>query len=147
MKAKWAVTAAAILVVWVAAGCGSSPSPSAGSASGQADAVAVALYQSPEQATLSWFSAINGKDRKAAVAHFTAAAAEMMDWGYGDTATWPTFSALRCKQASRSGTAADVHCTFNESQAPADGNLDTFWDVSLERETDGRWLINNYGQG
>jgi hypothetical protein len=105
------------------------------------------LFQSPEQATLSWFYAINHKDKDAAVAHFEPAAASQMDWGYGDTSTWPTFSALHCKPASQGATAASVYCTFSESQAPAVGNPDSFWTVYLQRQSGGRWLISNYGNG
>jgi len=105
------------------------------------------LYQSPEQATLSWFFAINHKDKAAAIAHFTRAAADQMNWGNGDTSTWATFSALQCRQVSRSATTASVYCTFNESQAPSVGNPDSFWTVYLHRQPDGRWLITNYGQG
>lgn len=36
---------------------------------------AAALYRSPEQATLSWFYAINHRDKAETVAHFTPAAA------------------------------------------------------------------------
>jgi hypothetical protein len=105
----------------------------------------VALYQSPEQATLSWFSAINHKDNAAAIAHFEPAAANQMNWGYGDASTWPTFSALHCKQVSRSATTASVYCTFSESQAPSVGNPDSFWTVYLKRQPDKRWLITDYG--
>jgi hypothetical protein len=109
----------------------------------------VALYQSPEQATLSWFSAINHKDLAAVLAHFTTAAANQMgsSWTNWDTSAWPTFSALPCRQLSRSVTTASVYCTFKESQAPSVGNPDSFWTVYLQRQADGRWLITNYGQG
>jgi hypothetical protein len=53
------------------------------------------VYQSPEQATLSWFYAINHKDKADAIAHFTRTAATQMDWGGGNASTWPTFSALQ----------------------------------------------------
>jgi hypothetical protein len=75
MKARCGVAAAATVIVVgvVVAGCGSSPSPKASPAishdPGQAG-VSVALFQSPERATLSWFSAVNHKDKAAAVAHF-----------------------------------------------------------------------------
>jgi hypothetical protein len=108
---------------------------------------AASLYQSPVQATLSWFFAVNHKDKTAAVAHFTTASAGQMDWGNGDTSTWSTFSALRCKQVSGSALSAVVYCTFKESAAPSVGNPDSFWTVSLDRQPDGRWLITNYGQG
>ena len=64
-------------------GCGSSPDSEASSPSAQtperADLPAASWYQSPEQATLSWFYAINHKDKAAAVAHFEPAAADQMD--------------------------------------------------------------------
>ena len=44
-------------------------------------------------------------------------------------------------------TTASVDCAFSESQAPAVGNPDSFWTVSLQRQPDGRWLIDSYGQG
>jgi hypothetical protein len=31
--------------------------------------------------------------------------------------------------------------------APLVGNLDSFWAVDLQRQSDGRWLISAYGQG
>jgi hypothetical protein len=46
-----------------------------------------------------------------------------------------------------SATTASVYCTFSESRAPAVGNPDSFWTVDLQRQSDGRWLISNYGQG
>ena len=86
----------------------------------------MAEYQSPVQATLSWFAAINQKDKAAAIAHFEPAAVFMMNWGGGDISTWPTFSALHCAQVNRSGATALVLCTFSESQAPSVGNPDSF---------------------
>ena len=152
MRATRGVTAAAALIVGACtvAGCSSSagsavsspPSHTTGRAS-----VTAALYQSPEQATLSWFFAINHKDKAAAIAHFEPAAADQMNWGNGNTSTWATFTALHCKQVSRTATTASVHCTFNESQAPSVGNPDSFWNVYLHRQPDGRWLITGYGQG
>ena len=69
-----------------------------------------------------------------------------MNWGNGDTSTWATFSALHCKQVSRSATTASVSRTFKESQAPSVGNPDSFWTVYLHRHLDRRWLITGYGQ-
>jgi hypothetical protein len=31
--------------------------------------------------------------------------------------------------------------------APSVGNLDSFWAVDLQRQSDWRWLISTYGQG
>lgn len=147
MRQRDSITAAAIVIA--IAGCGSSPSAKASSQGshqpGRAS-VAAASFQSPQQATLSWFFAVNHKDRADAIAHFTPAAANQMDWGNGDTSTWPTFSALHCKQVSRSVKTASVRCTFKESQAPSVGNPDSFWTVSLHRQPDMRWLITGYGQ-
>ena len=113
----------------------------------RADLAAARVYRSPVRATLSWFFAINHKDKAAAVAHFAPAQAAMMAWGEGDVSTWPSFSALHCKQLSGGAASAVIYCTFNESQEPADGQVDNFWTVSLNRQPDGRWLITNYGQG
>ena len=151
MRATRGVTAAAALIVGACtvAGCSSSAGSAASSppshTTGRANVTA--LYQSPEQATLSWFFAINHKDKAAAIAHFEPAAAGQMNWGNGNTSTWSTFTALHCKQVSRTTTTASVHCTFNESQAPSVGNPDSFWTVYLHRQPDGRWLITGYGQG
>ena len=103
--------------------------------------------QSPEQATLAWFSAVNHKDKAEAVADFEPSAADQMNWGNGDTSTWPTFSAVHCKPLQQSAEAASIYCTFSESAAAAVGNPDTFWTVYLQRQPDQRWLIANYGQG
>ncbi|HET6964159.1 MAG TPA: hypothetical protein VFH58_05260 [Acidimicrobiales bacterium] len=69
-----------------------------------------------------------------------------MNWGNGDPSTWPTFSSLDCRPQSQSRSTATVYCTFNESQAPAVGNPDSFWTVYLRLQADGRWLITGYGQ-
>jgi len=109
--------------------------------------VAESSFATPLEATLSWFAAVNAKNRAAAVAHFVPADASMMDWGNGDTSTWSAFSRLRCKPLSSGAASATVYCSFDESQSPSEGNPDTFWTVWLARQTDGRWLIDNYGQG
>jgi hypothetical protein len=128
-----------IIGALAAAGCGASP-PST--------PAAAVRYGSPEEATQSWFYAVNHKDGAAAVAHFTRAAAGLMAWGGGDTSTWTTFSALRCQPARlQSATAATVYCSFSESASPSEGSPDSFWTVWLQRQRDGRWLIDNYGQG
>ena len=152
MRAKLDVTGAILFVCAIAAGCGSAPHPavsakpvSAKPARASVGLEAVAEYQSPEQATLSWFAAINQKDEAAAIAHFEPAAVGMMNWGDGDTTTWPTFSALHCAQVNRSGVTASVHCTFSESQAPSVGNPDRLSRPSIfvarrrwrQRTTDG----------
>ena len=152
MRATRGTTVAAILIASASAvaGCGSPPGAKTSAPTshqpGQAN-VSAALYRSPKQATLSWFFAINHKDKAAAIAHFEPAAADQMSWGNGDTSTWATFSALHCTQVSRSATTASVYCTFKESQAPSVGQPSSFWTVYLHRQSNGRWLITNYGQG
>jgi hypothetical protein len=106
-----------------------------------------AVNQTPEQATTSWFAAINAKNKAEAVADFEPSSANQMNWGYGDVSTWPTFSGISCKPVSHDATSASVYCTFSESEAPAVGNPDTFWTVHLQRRPGSRWLISNYGQG
>lgn len=158
MTAKWGLAATATLIAFAVAvsACGSSQDPkvstkvslkAASPTPERTDLPAASSYQSPEQAALSWFYAINDKDKAAAVAHFEPAAAGQMNWGNGDTSTWPTFSALRCEPTSQSATTASVLCTFSESQAPSVGNPVSFWAVDLHRQPDGRWLISTYGQG
>ncbi len=114
---------------------------------GTAAPVPESSFATPLEATLSWFAAVNAKDRAAADAHFVPVDAPMMDWGNGDTSTWSTFTRLRCKPLSSGAASAMVYCSFDESQSPSEGNPDTFWTVSLARQTDGRWLIDSYGQG
>ena len=131
-----------------------SPASSAGAADaaspgspGTVASVSTSSFGTPLQATLSWFAAVNAKDKVAAVAHFVPADADMMDWGSGDTSTWSTFTRLRCQPLSQDAASATVYCSFDESQSPSEGNPDTFWTVSLARQPGGRWLIDNYGQG
>jgi hypothetical protein len=130
---RWLV-AAVVAGGIAAAGCAASPDPAPG-----------ALYRSPEQATVSWFYAINHKDKAATVAHLTRAAEEQTGWGAIATSKWSTFTALHCKLASQASRTASVRCTFTESQSPAEGNPDSFWTVYLTR-VHGRWLVNSYGQ-
>jgi len=142
---------AACAVCSCAASAGHGPAAPAGSASasspGAVAAVTVSSFETPLQAALSWFAAVNAKEAAAAVAHFVPADADMMNWGNGDTSTWSTFTRLRCKPLSQDAASATVYCSFDESQSPSEGNPDSFWTVWLARQPDGRWLIDNYGQG
>ena len=123
-----------------AAGCGSwTSTPS------EASDVSPSAFDSPKVAALSWFAAINKKDRQAALAHFESRSAGMADWG--GPSDWATFSTVKCKPESESAGKARVSCTFKESDAPSVGNPDSWWDVYLRQQPDGRWLIYNYGQG
>jgi hypothetical protein len=125
----------------LAAGCGSGSSGSSPRSKGR-----VSAFGSPKAAALSWFAAVNQKNREAALAHFEPRAAAMADWSGGPSA-WPTFSSVKCNSDGHSAGQVRVSCTFAESDAPAVGNPDSFWDVYLRRQPDGRWLIDNYGQG
>lgn len=133
------VSVGLVAVLAAAAGCGpptvNSPPTKPGA------------FGSPLRATLAWFASVNAKNLTASQAHFAAKQRDMMDWGGGRTSTWPTFSDLRCSHLRQHGSDAIVYCSFHESDAPAMGNLDSFWTVSLHRWRDGDWLIDNYGQG
>jgi len=48
---------------------------------------------------------------------------------------------------AKSGRNATVYCSFNESPSSSEGNPDSFWTISMQRNDSGGWLINNYGQG
>lgn len=96
---------------------------------------------------MSWFYALNHKDKAAAIAHFTPAAAGMMRDSYGGAAAYPTFSQLHCRQISSYGTTATVLCTFTELHPEPGTQVDNFWTLELQRQPDGRWLITNYGTG
>lgn len=102
--------------------------------------------QTPQQAALAWFTAINQKDQSRVVAAFTANAGARLAWTTNPPPTWATFSSISCTPQDQSATTASVRCTFTESQAPAVGNPDSFWTISFQRQT-GKWLIDNYGQG
>jgi hypothetical protein len=90
MSAARGVSVAAALIAGagVVAGCGSSPgsedSAAASHKLGQANVSAELLYQSPAQATLSWFFAINRKDKAAVLAHFDRAVPSV----HGQLAAW-----------------------------------------------------------
>jgi len=121
----------------VLAGCGGAPVATQ----------SLSHASTPLAATGSWFAAINDKNLRAAQDHFIPSAKDMMNWGDGDTSTWSTFTKLRCRTLFESGNAASVYCSFDESPSSSEGNPDSWWTVSLQRTTSGKWLINNYGQG
>jgi hypothetical protein len=100
----------------------------------------------PLAAAQSWFESINSKDLSAAQEDFIPSARSMMDWGGGDTSTWSTFTKVHCKTLQESGRSANIYCSFNESPSSSEGNPDSFWTISMQRNG-GRWLIDNYGQG
>jgi hypothetical protein len=47
---------------------------------------------------------------------------------------------------SATPTNAEVHCSFNESASPSEGNPASGWSVDLRQRPEGS-LIDNYGQG
>lgn len=122
----------------------------AGCAAGQTQGASPSAFDTPTAAAVSWFAAVNRKDRAAALAHFTPGSTRTGDWGTGP-ATWPTFASVECKDETEgAGDAtgdARVHCDFRESGAPSAGQPSSWWDVYLRRQPDGRWLIYAYGQG
>lgn len=73
---------------------------------------------------MSWFSAIDGKDRSATLSHFRQDAGERSAW-----------------------TDDPAGRTFHESSAPDVGQPDSFWDVDLVKDARDQWLVDNYGQG
>lgn len=79
-----------------------------------------------------------------ALAHFVPADRGMMQWK-----SWgPPFMDLHCSLRVAGATTAMVHCAFDEINDPDMGMSNTsFWDVHLQRDASGRWLIDNYGQG
>ena len=102
--------------------------------------------QTPEQAALTWFAAIDRKDRAQSTAAIEPADAELMVWGDGDPSEWPVFTDVECQPFRASTTTATVYCTFSESLTSNTGNPDTFWMVTFDRRPAGRWLITSYGQ-
>lgn len=162
MRAAWRVSAVAGFIVGAGAvaGCGSSPgSMASGSAShkpGRPIVSTAVSYQSPKLASLSWFFAINHRDRAGVLAHFERARGhgtwengDQSYWASGGLWRWPTFSALHCEQVSRAATTASVRCTFKESQVQLPGQPQptiSWMSVYLHQQPDGRWLITDFGQ-
>jgi hypothetical protein len=99
------------------------------------------------QESVSWFKAVNAKDRSASLAHFTPQAARNQgDWEDGDVSLWPTFTDLHCIGQRRSASTALVLCTFESHGDPSSAD-DTFWHIDLHRSSPGAlWLITAYGQ-
>jgi hypothetical protein len=143
----WILGLLILAIPTVAAGCAQSEVLHGGPLRPPSFSTTSVEPSSPLSVTLGWFAAINRKDKSAALTDFEPSAADHMNWGNGDTSTWPTFSNLRCSTANETASTASVYCTFSESQAPAVGNPDSFWTVYLDKHPGGRWLINNHGQG
>ncbi len=61
---------------------------------------------------------------------------------------WPMFTQVKCTRPTRSTKSlAVVNCTFKEPASVNEGNPDTVWNVGLQRQPNGTWLITEYGQG
>lgn len=134
---RWGAFASLVGVALSLTACSSGPS----SYSGPLPQIQV---QSPVETTIGWFKAVDDRDAPLALAHFAAAARDQMKWS-----SWgPSFTHLHCSPQSESAKEAEVYCRYAEINDPGTGmsNQD-FWDVYLQREPSGRWLINNYGQG
>ena len=101
----------------------------------------------PQATALAWFHAIDTDNIAAAKRLFTPGEVQMITWMNGPTSAQPLFSGVHCQTLSRSSSNAAVNCTFKESVSPTEGNPDTFWNLSMVKNSHGRWLIDNYGQG
>jgi hypothetical protein len=130
---------AAASCVLAAAGCGSNGSRV------DSHVTRVPASGSPLRVTVGWFSSINAQDARLARSYFTPEARPQMEWT-GPASEWSSFTKLHCNTVSRTPSSAEVHCTFDESSSPSEGNPSTFWDVYLT-DTHRGWLIDNYGQG
>jgi hypothetical protein len=103
-------------------------------------------FDTPLHAAYSWFMAINHKQRSSMIAHAAPVAESMMNWNDGVTSMWPSFTHVSCAITYSTRSISNLLCTFKE-KAPPGNQIDTFWKMSLERRTSGKWLITNYGQG
>jgi hypothetical protein len=104
--------------------------------------------QTPVATVQSWFAAINARKQSLALAHFAPADYQMMEWS-----SWgPRFKNVHCSLLRGVGpptaTSAVVRCTYDTINDPDAGmSNQNFWDVDLQRDPPGPWLIDNYGQG
>jgi len=140
----WRVTrrialAAMASCVLGAAGCGSH------GAQAGSRVTRVPASANPLQVTVGWFSSINAQDAPLARSYFTPEARPQMEWS-GPPSEWSSFTKVHCETVSATSRRAEVHCTFDESASPSEGNPSTFWDVYLTDTARG-WLIDSYGQG
>ena len=101
--------------------------------------------QSPVGTALSWFHSIDQHNMSLAKAHFAPPDRKLMAWGSDFDAS--TFSDVQCHATQQETTTSQVHCTFNIPSRPPDMRGVTFWDVYMERQPPGPWLITSYGQG
>jgi hypothetical protein len=101
----------------------------------------------PEATALAWFHDINTDNVAAARRLFSPGEVQMITWMNGPASAQSTFSGVHCQTLSTSSSNAAVNCTFKESVSPTEGNPDSFWNLSMVKSSDSRWLIDNYGQG
>ena len=137
-RVRWVALALLLGLTVSLSACSSGPS----SYSGPLPQIEV---QSPVKTTIAWFKALNNHNAPQALAHFADGERRQMEW-----AQWgPPFVRLHCSlQTQTTGNQAEVNCTFNDINDAAAGMSNvSFWNVYLQREPSGRWLINNYGQG
>ena len=98
--------------------------------------------QPPVATTLSWFQAVNAHNMPVAQEHFVPSDRDMMAWS-----SWePPFKDLQCQLSSATTRRADVYCTFATINSDDMNNV-SFWNVYLQRDESGRWLMNSDGQG
>jgi hypothetical protein len=117
------------------------------SSSAATGASSSATTLTPQATALAWFHAINTNNVAAARRLFTPTGINMITWMNGPPSDQSTFSSVSCQTVSKTDSNSTVHCTFKESASPSEGNPDSFWNLSMVKSSDNRWLIDNYGQG
>jgi hypothetical protein len=125
----WALTALLVLAVAVG-GCSSPPTP-----------VPTIPIQSPVDTSYAWFQALNDDNLPVALAHLTPAAAAGGWSDFGQV----TFSHVSCQLSTSTATSAEVHCSFVTHNPPVELENVDFWNIDMQREGDGPWLISDWG--
>lgn len=100
--------------------------------------------QSPLATVVSWFDAINDRNQALAVAHFSPADQDQMEWSAFGTSS---FQNLRCHDIAVHSNNATVYCSFQIRNPTPDLKGDSFWTVDMTRARSGPWLITSYGTG
>jgi hypothetical protein len=99
----------------------------------------------PTETVLAWFHAMNAQDGAATQAYLASSARYPSD--AAGTIPRNGFRKVHCRPLGRTTrTKATVYCSFTEAPGTWMGNPDTWWTVAL-RNSGGRWLITNHGQG
>jgi hypothetical protein len=100
--------------------------------------------EDPVATTRAWFAAVDAENMPLAMAHYAPADRVQMEWN-----KWIAFNKVHnCQLAPISGGdlaagKAVVECDF-DTMGPDHIN---FLDVYLQRDSSGRWLIYDSGQG